>query len=170
MQKFEQETGIRVVSDVYDSNQMLDARLQVGNAGYDVDRVQRALGRPIESWFDVLDPANARKLQSYGIAIYDAADVMSAALIALGRGTSGEVPADIEDAGRVLAGARPDVRSFDSSKYVGDLANGEICAAIGHSGDVRNTRPRARLKASPSLSAEGVRALTRAWTRVKSGT
>ncbi len=34
--KFEAETGIRVVYDVYDSNEVLEARLLAGSSGYDV--------------------------------------------------------------------------------------------------------------------------------------
>jgi putrescine transport system substrate-binding protein len=34
--KFEAETGIRVVYDVYDSNEVLEAKLLAGNSGYDV--------------------------------------------------------------------------------------------------------------------------------------
>lgn len=34
--KFEAETGVRVVYDVYDSNEVLEAKLLAGNSGYDV--------------------------------------------------------------------------------------------------------------------------------------
>ena len=34
--KFEQETGYKVVYDVYDSNEVLEAKLLAGNSGYDV--------------------------------------------------------------------------------------------------------------------------------------
>ena len=34
--KFEAETGIKVVYDVYDSNEVLEAKLLAGNSGYDV--------------------------------------------------------------------------------------------------------------------------------------
>ena len=36
LQKFEQETGIDVTLDVYDSNETLLAKLQAGASGYDV--------------------------------------------------------------------------------------------------------------------------------------
>jgi len=36
IQKFEIETGIRVVYDVYDSNDVLEAKLLAGNSGYDI--------------------------------------------------------------------------------------------------------------------------------------
>ena len=34
--KFEEATGIKVVYDVYDSNEVLEAKLLAGNSGYDV--------------------------------------------------------------------------------------------------------------------------------------
>lgn len=34
--KFEKETGIKVVYDVFDSNEMLEAKLIAGNSGYDI--------------------------------------------------------------------------------------------------------------------------------------
>jgi putrescine transport system substrate-binding protein len=36
LEKFEKETGIKVVYDVYDSNDMLEAKLYAGNTGYDL--------------------------------------------------------------------------------------------------------------------------------------
>jgi putrescine transport system substrate-binding protein len=36
LKRFEQKTGIQVVFDVYDSNDMLEAKLLAGNTGYDV--------------------------------------------------------------------------------------------------------------------------------------
>jgi len=36
VEKFEQETGIKVNYDVYDSNEVLEAKLMAGNTGYDV--------------------------------------------------------------------------------------------------------------------------------------
>ena len=36
IKEFEQETGISVVYDVYDSEEMLDAKMMLGNTGYDI--------------------------------------------------------------------------------------------------------------------------------------
>ena len=38
---------------------------------------------------------------------------------------------------------RPYVRLINSSKYIEDLANGEICLALGWSGDVLQAKSRA---------------------------
>ncbi len=38
---------------------------------------------------------------------------------------------------------RPYVRYIHSSQYINDLANGEICVAVGYSGDMLQARDRA---------------------------
>ncbi|MEM6762739.1 MAG: extracellular solute-binding protein, partial [Pseudomonadota bacterium] len=43
----------------------------------------------------------------------------------------------------LLASIRPYVQKFHSSEYINALANGEICLAIGWSGDVLQARDRA---------------------------
>jgi len=40
-------------------------------------------------------------------------------------------------------GVRPFIRYFHASKYINDLANGDICVAHGYSGDVLQARDRA---------------------------
>lgn len=39
---------------------------------------------------------------------------------------------------------RPYIRYFHSSKYVSDLANGEICMVVGFSGDILQAATRAK--------------------------
>ena len=39
---------------------------------------------------------------------------------------------------------RPYIRKFHSSQYINDLANGDLCVALGYSGDVIQARNRAR--------------------------
>jgi putrescine transport system substrate-binding protein len=36
LERFQQETGIKVVYDTYDSNETLDAKLRAGRSGYDL--------------------------------------------------------------------------------------------------------------------------------------
>src|SRR6218665_3951168 len=38
---------------------------------------------------------------------------------------------------------RPYITYFHSSKYIGDLANGNICVAVGYSGDIYQAKSRA---------------------------
>ena len=50
---------------------------------------------------------------------------------------------DLEKGAAVIAKVRPYIRYFHSSQYISDLANGDICVAVGWSGDVFQARDRA---------------------------
>jgi len=205
---FEAETGIRVRYDVFDSNEVLEAKLLTGRSGYDIvvpsahfvarqieagvfqplDRarlpglrhldaeVMRTLaaydpgnahvvpwlwgttglgydvtavearlgGAPAPSWQLLLDPANAARLADCGITLLDSPmEVIPSVLIALGLPPNSEDPAHIDRAFAALEAIRPHIRYFHSSQYINDLANGEICLALGYSGDIIQARARA---------------------------
>jgi len=209
IEAFTAATGIRVVYDVYDSNDTLEARLLAGASGFDVvvptadfmrrqiragvyqplnrdllpnlvhldpDLMARAaefdpgnthgviymwgttglgynvdaladrLGRdtPVTSWGMVFDPAIAAELADCGIAFLDSAtDMIPAAMAWLGIDPRSTQTADFEAAAAALDAVRPFVRYFHSSQYIADLANGEICIAVGWSGDVFQAAERA---------------------------
>jgi len=65
-------------------------------------------------------------------------------LIYLGRDPNSENLEDLAAAEKVLLAMRPYVRYINSSKYIEDLANGELCLALGWSGDVLQARIRAQ--------------------------
>jgi putrescine transport system substrate-binding protein len=69
--------------------------------------------------------------------------VVGTVLIYLGKDANSEDPADLAAAEKVLTAIRPNVKYINSSKYIEDLANGEICLALGWSGDVLQARDRA---------------------------
>jgi len=207
---FTKETGINVTYDVYDGNEVLEAKLLAGHSGYDVvvptampymarqitagayrklDKskllnlknldpailslvgeadsgnqygvpymwsvtgigynpalVAKALGpnAPTDSLALLFDPANAAKLASCGISLLDTPDeVFPAAFSYLGINPKSRDPADLDKAVAMLAKIRPYIRKFHSSEYINDLANGDICVALGYSGDVIQARNRA---------------------------
>ena len=213
---FEKETGISVTYDVYDGNEVLEAKLLAGHSGYDVvvpsaspfmarqitagayrtlDKsrlpnlknldpkllalaatadpgnahgvpylwsvtgigfnlalVERALGdtAPRDSLTLLFDPALAEKLAPCGIALLDTPqEVVPAALAYLGRDPKSHEPGDLDRAIALLDRVRPYVRKFHSSQYINDLATGDICIALGYSGDVIQARNRAREVESP---------------------
>ncbi len=114
--------------------------------GYNKAKVKAALGAnaPVDSWTLLFDPANAKKLQSCGISLLDSAqDVFPAALVYLGRNPLSRDPADLAAAAKAVDAIRPYVRKFNSSEYINDLANGDICLAFGYSGDVVQAKARA---------------------------
>lgn len=207
---FERESGIKVNYDVYDSNEIMEAKLLAGHSGYDIavpggaffekevkagvyqkldlrrlsrwknldpDAVaatavydpgnqhgvdymwlvstgmgfnaaairQRMPDAPVDSWRLILDPAVVAKFTDCGVSVLDSPeDVMAAVLSLLGKNPNSESLADLKSVAAVLMAIRPSIRYIDSSRYVQDLANGDLCLAIGWSGDVVQARRRAR--------------------------
>lgn len=119
--------------------------------GYNPDLVEKALGtRTIDSLSAVFDPAIASKLAKCGITMLDSTgDMFSITLIYLGRNPYGETPEDLAAAEAALMKARPYVRYFHSSKFVDDLATGEVCVSIGWSGSIFQARARGVAAAKP---------------------
>jgi len=207
--KFEEETGIKLIYDVFDSNEVLETKMLAGGSGYDVvvptadflqrqitagafqkldysklensvnmwdaikdrtdsydpggayainymwgttgiavntGKVAEVLGEdaPITSLSLVFDPANMEKLASCGVYFLDApTELIPAALTYLGLDPNSRDKAELEQAGAVLEAVAPYVKKFHSSEYINALANGDICVAIGWSGDVLQARDRA---------------------------
>jgi len=206
---FTKETGIKVVYDVYDNNDIVETKLLAGNSGYDivvpsdsnmarqvkagtllkldksklpnlvhvwpliakrldaydpgnqyavdymwgttalglnVDKVKERLGDDFDlnTWDLLLKPEVAAKLSDCGIHVLDAAeDVVQNTLAYMGKDPDSKKTADIEAAGEVLKSVRPYIQKFESSEYINALANGDICLALGYSGDVLQARDRA---------------------------
>ncbi len=208
IEKFEAETGIKVNYDVYDSNEVLEAKMLTGSSGYDVvvpsveflarqaqagvyseidkaalsnygnldpeimkvvavndpdntygvpymmyttglgyntDMVSERIDEDkIGSWDMVFDPETAAKLADCGIAVLDSpSEIMAPALHYLGLDPNSEDKGDLEKATELMLSVRPHIRYFHSSQYINDLANGDICVAVGYSGDVLQARDRA---------------------------
>src|SRR5690606_25505159 len=199
---FEAETGIKVNYDVYDTNEIVDAKLLAGNSGYDIvvpsgnflerqikaglilpldkskltnlsnldpavmatataqdpdnahavpymintiglgynaAKVQAALGAdaPLDSWDLLFAPEIVSQLASCGVAVLDSpSEVMGIALHYLGLDPNSESSEDLAKAEELLNSVKPYIRYFHSSQYIDDLGNGEICLALGYSGDV----------------------------------
>ena len=113
--------------------------------GYNVDKIKAVLGvDKIDSWAAVFEPENIKKLHSCGVAFLDSADeMMPTVLNYMGLNANSTNPEDYKKAEAKLLAVRPYVTYFHSSKYIADLANGDICIAIGFSGDMFQARNRA---------------------------
>jgi putrescine transport system substrate-binding protein len=209
LDEFTRETGVKVVYDTYDSNEILETRLLAGATGYDVvvpsatflareiaagalqpldkaklpnsknlwpeisaklqrydagnkyavdymwyttgiaynvAKIKERIGdKPITSWEQVLRPENLKKFADCGVYVIDSAeDIFSVTLNFLKLDPNSKNPDDIKRAEDHLAGLRRYVRKFHSSEYINALANGDICLAIGWSGDSFQARNRAR--------------------------
>lgn len=130
--------------------------------GYNVEKVKAVLGvDKIDSWATIFEPENMKKLSHCGVAFLDSADEMiPAALNYLGLDPNSHEPADLKRAEEQLLKVRPYVAYFHSSKYIGDLANGNICVAAGFSGDILQAAARAEeagkgIKIAYSIPKEG---------------
>lgn len=208
LEDFTKETGIRVVYDVFDSNEMLETKLLAGGTGYDivvptatflgrqiqagvfqkldksklpnlanmwpeisariekfdpgneyainymwgttgigynVEKIkERMPDAPVDSWDMVFKPEIISKFADCGIHFLDTADeIFPAALNYLGLDPDSQNPEDFAKAAELLLTIRPYVQKFHSSEYINALANGDICIAIGWSGDILQARDRA---------------------------
>jgi putrescine transport system substrate-binding protein len=114
--------------------------------GYNVKKVLAIMpDAPLDSLGMVLDPTVVARFKQCGVTILDAPeDVVSSVLLWLGRNPDSEAPEDLDAVERALVAIRPYLRYINSSRYIDDLANGEICLALGWSGDVGQAAARAR--------------------------
>jgi putrescine transport system substrate-binding protein len=114
--------------------------------GLNMTKVRERLpGVSLDSYDVLFKPQNAAKLADCGIAILDSpVDIVPIVLKYLKLDPNSEDPADLRKAIDVLNGLRPSLRYIDSSKYMNDLASGEICAVIGWSGDILTAAQGAR--------------------------
>ena len=211
LKNFQAQTGIAPKYDVYDSNEVLEAKLLSGHSGYDlvvpsdsflpnylkaevfqpldksklpnwknldpevlklvakhdpenkyampylwattgigynVDKVKAVLGKdaPVDSWDLVLKPENLEKLKSCGVSFLDAPEeIFATVLNYLGKDPNSSKADDYTGpATDLLLKLRPNIRYFHSSQYINDLANGDICVAIGWAGDVWQAANRAK--------------------------
>jgi putrescine transport system substrate-binding protein len=114
--------------------------------GYNVARIRERLGPDavIDSWKILFDPDQLKKLSNCGVHVLDAVEEMfPAALRHLGLNPDSKAEADLNKAGDLLRRIRPHIQKFHSSEYINALANGDICLAVGYSGDVLQARKRA---------------------------
>ena len=114
--------------------------------GYNTADIHARLAdAPVDSWRMLFDPAIVSRFQDCGVQILDApSEVVATVLIVLGRNPNSNSPEDLRAAEQVLKAMRRYVRYVDSSRYIDNLASGDICLAMGWSGDVKQAHDRAR--------------------------
>jgi len=113
--------------------------------GYDEARVRAIMpDAPVDSWSLVFDPAIVSKFKACGVSVLDdPTDMVATVLLWLGKDPNSQSEADLALAEQTLLAIRPYIRTIHSSQYIEDLANGEICIAVGYSGDILQARDRA---------------------------
>jgi putrescine transport system substrate-binding protein len=208
LKDFEKETGIKVVYDVFDSNEVLETKLLAGKTGYDIvvptgsflsrqiqagvfqkldkskipnvkhvwpevmTRVaiydpgneyalnwmwgttgvgyneakikERMADAPVDSLDMIFKPEIAAKFKDCGIFVLDSPeDILPVALNYLGLDPNSKSADDLKKAEDLMASIRPNIQKFHSSEYINALANGDICMAMGWSGDILQAASRA---------------------------
>jgi len=113
--------------------------------GYNADKVKAIMpNAPVDSWNLVFDPAVISKFKGCGVSVLeDPTDMVATMLLFLGKDPNSESESDLKLAEERLLAIRPYIRLITSSQYIEALANGEICIAVGYSGDVLQARDRA---------------------------
>ncbi len=113
--------------------------------GYNVDKIkERMPDAPLSSWAMIFDPAVISRFADCGVQVLDSADdMLPAALNYLGLPPDSKKSEDLQKAGDLLKSVRAHIQKFHSSEYINALANGDICLAVGYSGDVLQARDRA---------------------------
>jgi putrescine transport system substrate-binding protein len=112
---------------------------------YNEGKIQAALkDAPVDSFAMFWDPKVISKFAKCGVSVLDApSEVIGTVLIYLGKDANSEKPEDLAAAEKVLMSVRPYIRTINSSAYIDNLANGEICLALGWSGDAHIAANRA---------------------------
>jgi putrescine transport system substrate-binding protein len=133
---------------VYDPGNQYAVNYMWGTTGigYNVKKAREILGpdAKIDSWDIVFKPESLARFRDCGIYLLDSADdIMPAALKYLGFDPNSHNAAELQKAADLMITIRPSVRKFHSSEYLEALASGEICFAVGFSGDVKQAQKRA---------------------------
>ncbi len=115
--------------------------------GYNKKKIQEIFGKDykVDSWDILFNPENSKKLEQCGIAVIDSPiEIISTAMHVLKKDPTSEKIKDYDEVLDVLTKLASNVSYFHSSRYINDLASGEICVAVGYSGDVLQATERAK--------------------------
>jgi putrescine transport system substrate-binding protein len=133
--------------EVFDPGNEHAVNYMWGTSGvaYNEEAIKAAMpNAPVDSFAMFWDPKVVSKFAKCGVSVLDApSEIIGTVLIYLGKDANSENPDDLKAAEKVLLSVRPYIRLINSSKYIEDLANGEICLALGWSGDALQARDRA---------------------------
>ncbi|MCP4330964.1 MAG: polyamine ABC transporter substrate-binding protein [Alphaproteobacteria bacterium] len=113
--------------------------------GYNIDMInERMADAPVGSWDMIFNPDVVSKFADCGVTLLDASsEVLETALNYLGLDPHTEDKETLAKAEALLLTIRPYIKYFHSSQNINDLANGDICLAMGWSGDMLIARDRA---------------------------
>ncbi len=132
---------------VYDPGNQYGVNYMWGTTGIglNMQKVRQRLGnQALNTWDLMLRWEVISKLKDCGVQILDAPeDIFPNVLNWLGLNPDSKRLDDLNRAGEQLFRIRGAVQKFHSSEYINALANGDICMAVGYSGDVLQAKKRA---------------------------
>lgn len=114
--------------------------------GVNVKKVREILGEDavLDTWALLFDPAISGKLADCGISVLDdKQETFAAALIYRQRDPRTYGGDENEVVRETFSAVSPYIRHFDSETYIDNLASGELCLALGFSGDILQAQDRA---------------------------
>ena len=113
--------------------------------GYDAGKIEAIMpDAPVDSWSLIFDPDIVSRFKDCGVSVLeDPTDIVGTVLLWLGRDPNSEAQEDLDAAEAALLAIRPYIRKISSAQVIEDLANGEVCIAVGYSGDVLQAQSRA---------------------------
>lgn len=105
--------------------------------GFDAQKIAEvAPGAPTDSLAALLDPQYASQIAQCGIYMLDSgAETIPILNLYLGQDPESTAPQDLANIEKLMAAIRPYIKKFHSSEYISAIANGDICLALGWSGD-----------------------------------
>ncbi len=107
-------------------------------------RAELGAAAKFDSWDLMFKPELVSKLKNCGVSMVDSsADVFPVVLAWMGRDPNSKNPRDYEDAYQELKKIRPYISQF-SSAYISDMVSGDMCIAMGWSGDAGMIKRRAK--------------------------
>lgn len=99
----------------------------------------------IDSWNILFKPGTLKKFGSCGVDVLDNPREMFPVALQYLRLDPGSIrQTDLKRASDLLSVLQPHVRRFESKEYMDALAKGDICLAVGYSGESLRARERAR--------------------------
>jgi putrescine transport system substrate-binding protein len=114
------------------------------------DAAAAAIAAPLpesisDTWSMLFKPENLKKFSSCGVDVLDSPeDMFAIALQYLRLDPASNHQIDLKRAADLLSGIRRNVKIIESTEYAEALVNGDICLAVGYSGESFRARDRAR--------------------------
>ena len=132
---------------LHDPGNRVRRRLHVGHDGHRLQRGQDRQGVPERAGRQLGAGVRAgERRQVQGLRHLGAGrpvEITTTVLAYLGKDPNSQSTEDLAQVEAKLLKMRPYIRYIHSSQYIDDLANGEICVAVGWSGDILQARDRA---------------------------